>query len=309
MLREHARPKMKVVFGRPNGEKTIGIIVKCNPKFAKVQTLEERGRGRGSDEGATWKVAYSLMEPLPVDGDKHNVEIKRNGEDQIIVGVTTFHAHYADSNPQWRVIQARGRGTYVCEVTAESIDWQGVKKAFLTEEILGAIRMASVFDTIGNDHDRFYTNLKPGQIVHYNNGFDEWVRCKVVVQEDENVLKPFALVGDWKPHSLARRRNDGSIDYGHYIKQIVDGETFSPHASNLYENGAKPRNGISPVGLTPINYELPPMTQAEEEEAKLWQYVNRLHDATSTGRHMDNPPNARTILTNVLEIIQEYVTA
>ena len=41
----------KVVFGRPNGAKHHGVIVKCNPKTAVVM---EEGRGK-------WTVPYSLM--------------------------------------------------------------------------------------------------------------------------------------------------------------------------------------------------------------------------------------------------------
>ncbi len=47
---------MKVSFGRPNGEKTEGIIVKINPKSLKVRTLESRGRTGRSVQGTVWKV-------------------------------------------------------------------------------------------------------------------------------------------------------------------------------------------------------------------------------------------------------------
>jgi hypothetical protein len=57
---------MKVVFGRGNGEKTLGEIVKINPTKAKVKTLESRGNGRGSDIGSVWTVPYSLMQPAGV---------------------------------------------------------------------------------------------------------------------------------------------------------------------------------------------------------------------------------------------------
>lgn len=63
MLREQARDGMKVLFGRGNGTKTLGKILKCNPSKAKIETLEERGNGRGSHVGAIWTVPYSLMEP------------------------------------------------------------------------------------------------------------------------------------------------------------------------------------------------------------------------------------------------------
>ena len=63
MLVHEAKVGMKVVFGRGNGEQTLGEIVKVNPTKAKVKTLENRGNGRGSVAGAVWTVPYSLMKP------------------------------------------------------------------------------------------------------------------------------------------------------------------------------------------------------------------------------------------------------
>ena len=51
----------KVFFGRPNGEKTLGEIVKLNPSKAKVRTLE--GRGSNSVAGVVWGVPYTLLKP------------------------------------------------------------------------------------------------------------------------------------------------------------------------------------------------------------------------------------------------------
>jgi hypothetical protein len=61
MLREDCRVGMRVLFGRINGEKTKGVIVKTNPKKAKIQTSEDRGSG--SPAGAVWNVPYSMIYP------------------------------------------------------------------------------------------------------------------------------------------------------------------------------------------------------------------------------------------------------
>lgn len=63
MLRENCRVGMRVHFGRDNGEKSLGEVVKVNPARAKVRLLEERGAGRGSNVGTVWTVPYSLMNP------------------------------------------------------------------------------------------------------------------------------------------------------------------------------------------------------------------------------------------------------
>lgn len=67
MLKEQCRVGMKVIFGRYNGEKTLGEVVKCNPAKAKVKLLEDRGNGRGSEVGSTWIVPYSMMEPVQAE--------------------------------------------------------------------------------------------------------------------------------------------------------------------------------------------------------------------------------------------------
>jgi hypothetical protein len=59
MLKEQCHIGMIIEFGRENGEKTRGEVVKMNPKMAKVKILE--ARGRNSQQGAVWNVGYGLM--------------------------------------------------------------------------------------------------------------------------------------------------------------------------------------------------------------------------------------------------------
>jgi len=58
----------RVLFGRPNGEKTLGEIVKINPTKAKVKTLEERGMYHQRQAGGVWTVPYGLMTRAGEDG-------------------------------------------------------------------------------------------------------------------------------------------------------------------------------------------------------------------------------------------------
>ena len=62
----HARPTnlrvgMPVLFGRPNGEKTMGEVVKINAASVKVKQTEPRN---GRPSGTIWRVAPSLVFPL-----------------------------------------------------------------------------------------------------------------------------------------------------------------------------------------------------------------------------------------------------
>jgi len=58
MKREQCKVGMEITFGRIDGEKTRGIIIKCNPKKAKVRTTEARGVHIA---GAIWTVPYSML--------------------------------------------------------------------------------------------------------------------------------------------------------------------------------------------------------------------------------------------------------
>lgn len=55
---------MKVMFGRRNGEKTLGEIVKVNPKKLKVKQLESRGVYKSHPIGSVWGVPKSLCTPV-----------------------------------------------------------------------------------------------------------------------------------------------------------------------------------------------------------------------------------------------------
>jgi len=49
---------MEVMFGRPDGEQTKGVVLKCNPKKAKIKTLEARGVHIA---GEIWTVPYYML--------------------------------------------------------------------------------------------------------------------------------------------------------------------------------------------------------------------------------------------------------
>ncbi len=59
------RPGDRVLFGRPNGEKTLGRVVRVSAKSVSVEQLEERGTSRVRQAGAKWRVHPSLVHPAP----------------------------------------------------------------------------------------------------------------------------------------------------------------------------------------------------------------------------------------------------
>lgn len=179
-----------------------------------------------------------------------------------------FRAAIADSNALWEVKSSRGRGAYICEVVNEPFevdghtldsDFAGQRKTFGVEEIRHALAMQDFFAESFRKHDDFYASLVPGQIVHYDNGFGEFVRCEVVtasslrreidhyeLKEGETCLKEIALVGNWKGYAL---RADS-----HHMRGVRDGALFKPNASCIWENpeASCHRKHPDPSALEPL---------------------------------------------------------
>jgi len=54
----------RVVFGRPYGEQTEGIVERVSLRSISVRTTEERGRLRVRDAGKKWRVHPSLVKKV-----------------------------------------------------------------------------------------------------------------------------------------------------------------------------------------------------------------------------------------------------
>jgi len=67
MNRDEGKVGMKVLFGRSNGQQTLGEIVKVNPRKFKVKQLEERGVRKSHSVGTVWTVPPSLCTPARAD--------------------------------------------------------------------------------------------------------------------------------------------------------------------------------------------------------------------------------------------------
>jgi len=228
----------------------------------------------------------------------------------------TFRKVIADCNALWKVVRRRGTGVWLCEVVNEPVqikgetydgDYAGQQDVFQERDILAAVNMALLFESLSDSHDAFYKALVPDQVVHYSNGSNQFVRCKVVKTDQGNKLKPIALVGDWK-HDLPRRMRDGSIYYPRYAQKIVQGgddALMEPNASNIYEcKSHSPRPDESdPSTLPPISLAVPDMTEAEAAEAALWRAVYDVQEAVRDGSGANEDPTKR--LRTALKVCQK----
>lgn len=184
---------------------------------------------------------------------------------------TRFNYTHADSNPLWEVKSSRGRGTWNCEVV-ESEDWLGTKKVFGNEEIARSIGMKNLWAKLGDESDSYYQSLSVGQIVHYQNGFDNYVRCEVTADKQ---LLPIALVGAWSSHDLPQRRRNGEISLPYYPKKIKESEPFKTPASNIWECSQR---GKDPRRMPAISLEVSPMTEDKETLAAEYRKLDAIRE-------------------------------
>lgn len=206
---------------------------------------------------------------------------------------TTFHSAYADASPKWKVVKARGKSTWDCVVTQDDPDYAGAKKVFGTEEIQGAIGVSSLFTNIKVASDQWWAAQKIGDIIHYHNGFGQFVRGVVVKgptpkgrRSGENVMKPTALVGNWKSYDLPSRSPTGEVIYPYHASKVVnnhlESSLFQPHASNIYECPDYSQGGTNPFTLPPIDLSPPGNNPTSERLERLRNKAIELLSSTDT---------------------------
>lgn len=231
---------------------------------------------------------------------------------------TTFHWHYADGNPLWVVKKSRGNKTWDCEIDGDDVDFAGTHQVFTTAQIEASLRQSALFTGLMNAHDRWYASQKPGTIVHYSNGFNQFVRCEVVVGRSKegkvcNQLKSIALVGEWRSYDLPRRSNTGEIIEGYHAKHISTGETFEPNFSNIYEASADLQKKVDPRTLPPINLSVPEMTPEEAHKAFLWKTIYNVREllggeGLQGDLHAEYAANPLKTLTDAFSVLQNALS-
>jgi hypothetical protein len=218
----------------------------------------------------------------------------------------TFRSAYADSNALWKVIKKKSSDVYLCEIVNEPVeydgkvfdgDYAGTQKVFLAQEVERSINFERVFDKIRQNHDEYYDSLVEGQIVHYHNGFGEYVRCRI---NQDKKLVAFALVGNWRIHDLPKRLADGKIHLSYYCKMIMNQEPFKPNASNIFEfPGFSDKNNFSPINAPEVDISIPEQTEEEKQISNLWITVNEIQREISDNTIRD----PKIILRRIKEII------
>jgi len=194
---------------------------------------------------------------------------------------TKFRYTFADSNPEWTVMKSHTGGFWTCQILEDG-DWTRAVKTFTTKEIIASIQMSEYLKKTVDDSDDYFDNLPTNSIVHYNNGFNGFVRCKVTADKQ---LLPIDLIGNWLSHDLPRRERDGSIYYGYHASNILEKKVFRPNASNVYEyNLTRSKNQqpiafskwVDPRKMDVVSLEVSEQTDEQKKLATLWKKIDAI---------------------------------
>lgn len=232
---------------------------------------------------------------------------------------TRFRSPIADGNPLWEVLGPRGQDVYEAVVLNEPLeingtmydsDFVGTVDVFSGERIRRILEFAAKWESLSKKGSDYYESLSIGDVVHYHNAFGNYVRCEVVMGYDDEsgstqkMLKPVALVGNWKGHDLPKRMRDGSVYEPYYTKKVREAEPFRPHASNLYESPEfSDRHGFDPRTLDPISLEVPGVTPQEAEHYAKVRFLDRVAElAQEEGSHDD--PDAT--IAELIEMLNDF---
>ena len=112
MKKEDCRQGMVVAYMMEEGFK--GIVVKCNPKNARVRTVE-KNRVTG-ESGSLWNIPYRLLEPVISEGLSTEM-VMRSYEQPDNQGIKTYFSNlnkeevnFPEGSPEWHIMHA------VCEL-------------------------------------------------------------------------------------------------------------------------------------------------------------------------------------------------
>jgi hypothetical protein len=243
----------------------------------------------------------ALVAPL---GDNQRMDVAKG---------MRFRSAYADSNALWEVKSHSGGGVWQCEIVDEpfeidgrtfSGDYAGVVQPFNARAISAAVAREQSMQAHFDAADDWFAGRELGETVHYCDGFGQFVRCEVVIGNEQNldaynadslmgqkVLQPVALVGDW--NEPVKRDLDGSVRPGYHAQKILEGTgAWRPSTTCVYEapdcsEQYRAEGKVDPRTLEPVSLQVPELTEHEKRQAMKWAQVQAVRDAVSAGQDPD----------------------
>lgn len=228
----------------------------------------------------------------------------------IQVGKTTFRDTVADSNPIFRVIRKLPNGIYEC--VSEGDEYAGVERYFSTAQLRAKLKWEENLANLFDRQDDFWATRVVGEVLHYCNGFKQYIRGEVIKDGDKFKLKPTAMVGDWRGcFDQTRRMPNGTISYGYHAKKIIEGgpdAAWQPSDSCVYEAPGCSKSyssGVDPRTLPALDLSFPPITSEEEVRAKKEQKIDRVREIINT--RYETSASADEVLAALREVLMPGV--
>lgn len=221
----------------------------------------------------------------------------------------TFRSSYADGNPLWKVVRRSGKSAVIAVSQVEMFeyegrmvegDYAGIEQAFTVKQVEATKRWESALSQMASDGDEFFASLKPGQIVHYCDGFSKFIRCEVVVEDGKNLCQPIALVGNFRPFDLPRRDALGNVYLDYHAKKIVNRTgAWQPNDSCVWESPtcSKSYKQVDPREMEAHDLSVPDMTPEQELDAKAEQLRQAMIEA------LQQPRDAREAIAAALRMV------
>jgi len=228
-----------------------------------------------------------------------------------MVGRYIQHPH-ADGYAYYKIVGTTSRSAQI-EVIEIGDAWVLPAWGRKTNIPLAKARMMlNQRDTINEFHRRatdWWSQQTLGSIVHYDNGFGQYVRGEIIEHQGMKQMLPIALVGEWRPHDLGQRRADGSVYYGPQVNWILNKEPMQPHSSNMVECPThRPSGAQAPSTLSPVSWEPSAPTPVQEALAALMRQVAAVQAVLNVSLGTDPEDNVKTVRT-ALDKARQLLTA
>lgn len=215
----------------------------------------------------------------------------------VLVGRFIQHP-FADSHATYTITRELGDKIEI-EVSDVGDAWVlpawGKKARIARSKVEGFLRQRDAWAEMATQEADWWAQQLVGTVVHYYNGFNQYVRGAIIVHEGEKKMMPIAMVGDWREHDLPRRQPDGSIDYGYHAGQIANQTPMRPNASNMYECPDHGKRGDDPRKMRPVLFAVPEMTEAQQKLAILTKKIEAIRAMLDYERSADPVAHAVAI--------------
>jgi hypothetical protein len=204
---------------------------------------------------------------------------------------------YADGYAMYEIVGQKGKNFEIAWVDDGGDAWVlpawGKKTTISGTSARSFVERKDAMARLFGAADDWWEAQQVGSILHYHNGFGQWIRGKVVEREGKKQLKPEAMVGKWDQRDLWSRRDDGTIAYGYHVEGILSDKVWQPHVSNMYEGECKTAG--NPTILPPIDLTIPELNPAEQELAGLVQLSNQVQSLLQAAVRTPKAGRANTV--------------